>query len=88
MIPTTLKPNGNQYYLYDIPTIPFCLDDYDLVRGNNNEGEAKVLSPEGNESKILSLKWNFYSNKARIKYAESKLYTDNLKESLIENEGN
>lgn len=84
-VPSASRPAGNQTYTYEIPAAPFCLEDYYKIRGinNDNKGEAKVISPEGNPAKILSLKWNIWDNKARIKYAEEKLYTDNLQETLL-----
>ncbi len=89
-VPTKQRPNGNQAFIFNIPVIPFCIEDFNLIRGvnNDNEGEAKVLSPDGNDAKILSLKWNLYNNKASIRYEESKLYTENLTETLLINEGN
>jgi hypothetical protein len=87
MVPSTNKPNGNQAEVNEMPVIPFCIDDYKLIKGNSIEGPAKVLSPEGNQARIRSLKWNFWFNKASIKYAESKLFTDNLQEQLLINTG-
>lgn len=88
-VPNAARPNGNQAYVYDMPVIPFCLDDYYKVRGlnNGNKGEAKVISPEGNSCKLLSLKWNIWNNKAKIRYAEEKLFTTNLQETLLKDTG-
>lgn len=89
MVPSESKPAGNQMLIFNLPTIPFCLEDYYKIRGVNNEnkGQAKVISPEGNPSKILSVKWNIYKNKATMKYAEERLFTDNLQEELLINTG-
>lgn len=89
MVPSTNKPNGNQCYTYEIPSIPFCIEDYNQVRGFNNlnQGETNIISPSGNPAKLLSLKWNIYNNKASIKYKEEKLYTDNLQETLLSDNG-
>lgn len=90
MVPNKARPAGNQMYIYEIPVIPFCLNDYYRVRGldNGNKGEAAVISPTGKPAKILSLKWNIYRNKAFIRYGEEKLFDNNLKETLLINEGN
>lgn len=90
MVPNAARSAGNQAFIYNIPVIPFCLEDYYRVRGldNGNKGEAAVISPEGKPAKILSLKWNIYRNKASIRYAEEKLFTNNLTETLLINAGN
>lgn len=87
-VPSETRPAGNQAYVYSIPVIDFCKEDYDKITGNSNEGPAKILSPEGNECRIQSIKWNIWQNKASIKYKESKLYTANLREFILKNEGN
>lgn len=88
-VPTKNNPSGNQKYEYFIETVPFCLEDYYKIRGlnNENEGEAKILSPEGNPARILSLKWNIWDETAQIKYQEERLFTNNLQQTLIINEG-
>lgn len=88
-VPTTSKPTGKQRYEYSIPTIPFCTEDYYKITGVNNEkeGRARITSPQGNTARIQSLKWNIYNSTASISYEEEKLYTNNLEQKLIENEG-
>lgn len=86
MVPTTQRPTGNQAYVYSIAKIPFCKHDYDLIKGSD-EGPAKVVSPEGNPARIRSLKWNPKKNYASIKYYEEKLFTTNLEQTLLINEG-
>ncbi len=82
MCPSTSKPNANQMYVYDIPIIPFCKSDFLLIKNG-----ANIVSPEGNPCKLLALKWNFWDNKASIRYAEEKIYTNNLQETLLINTG-
>lgn len=88
-VPSANKPAGAQSYRWAIGTIPFCLSDYYKIRGinNNNQGEAKIESPEGLPAKLLSLKWNIWQGTASIKYKEEKLYDTNLQQELIENQG-
>jgi len=88
-VPSTNKPAANQSYKWNIPVIPFCIESYYKIRGlnNNNQGEARIITPENNPAKLLSLKWNVWQDTAAIKYKENKLYDNNLTEILIENQG-
>ncbi len=88
-VPSTNKPSGNQRFIYEIPTIPFCLSDYYKIRGisNDTKGEAQLLSPSGLPAKLLSLKWNIWKNKASIRFAEERLFTTNLIQQLKINQG-
>lgn len=88
-VPSEQRPNGNQAYIYEMDAIPFCVEDYYKIRGldGKNEGEARIVSPEGRPAKLLSLRWNIWNDKASIRYKEERLYTTNLKEQLIIDEG-
>jgi len=88
-VPSTLRPAGAQRFIYEIPTIPFCLEDYYKVRGitNGTLGEPKIISPFGLPARILSIKWNIWKDTAYIRYAEERLYTTNIKQELVINTG-
>jgi hypothetical protein len=82
----TQKRTG-QALIYSIDKIPFCKHDYDKIYGSSEEGPASVLSPAGNPARILSLKWDEYSDFAYIKYLEFVPYDRNLRQYLIVNDG-
>lgn len=88
-VPSPTRPAGNQAHIYEIETIPFCIEDYYKIRGinNQNQGPARILSPEGNPARIMSLKWNIWNNTAFIRYKEEKAFDLNLKQILIVDEG-
>jgi hypothetical protein len=75
-IEDTDVPNAthNQYKIYSLTDIPFCKDDYDLVRASNI-----IKLPDGiTEGELVSLKWNIYDQKADITYKVKDKYTENL----------
>lgn len=77
-VPRPGRPNANQYILPETRTVPFTFDDYEKVRLGNN-----LVTSDGEEGKIDSLKWNVYNQTAEISYSLNKLYTNNLKENKI-----
>jgi hypothetical protein len=80
--PSIGKPNARQYYIWEVKNVPFCYEDYFLIRN-----ECKVTSPEGNEARIRSVLWNIWNNTADIIYWENKTYDTNLKESITKDTG-
>jgi len=80
---------GNQYYIYKMEKVPFCVDDLNTIRGaDTGDGTAKILSPEGNPARLISVDWKLWDNIADIVYWEQKLYSDNLRivERILEGE--
>lgn len=80
-IPTTDRPNGNQYIIKRFEKVPFCYDDYVKVKKNNY-----IFTKEG-EAEIISLKWNTYNQYADLDIRINKLYTNNLTKVELEPDG-
>jgi len=74
--------SSNQYKIYTIENIPFCIDDYNKVKKSN-----VVKEFDGREGLIVSLKWNVYRQVADITYKVREKYTDNLQETKALNDG-
>ena len=81
-IPSTEKPNANQYKIYEDREVPFCYDDYQLVRGSNF-----MKDDEGRSGEIISLSWNPENETANITYKINELYATNLEETKITPDG-
>jgi len=82
-VPTIAKPNGNQYYIWSVENVPFCLCDFEKIRGIGFGGECQVTTPDGNEAKIISILWNIWTDTANITYGENKLHSHNFKQQLL-----
>lgn len=73
----------NQYKIYTLSDIPFCIADYNKVKNNN-----LILDSDGiTKAEVISLKWNIYRQTAEINYKVKELYTTNLKEDKIFSDG-
>lgn len=68
----------NQYVIEDFPEIPFTFDDYIKVKNSN-----VVKTIDGEDGKILSLKYNPDAQTASGTVKIKRLYTNNLKENII-----
>jgi hypothetical protein len=90
-VPSLGKKTGKQQYIWRISNVPFCKEDFEVVRGimdtKPGSGEAKVISPEGNEVEIVSILWNIWKDTADIVYAENKIFDDNLTLTTTKNTG-
>ncbi len=73
----------NQYKIYSVSDIPFCIDDYNDVKDTNQIFFTDGITP----AEIISLKWNPYKQTADIEFKIKEKYTDNLKESIIQSDG-
>lgn len=82
-VPREGNENGNQYLNYTTPSIPFTFNDYTLVK--NSDGQ--IEDAHGNEAKIYSLTWNVEELTAIIKFGINTKYTNNLKETILEPNG-
>lgn len=81
-VPQTGNENGNQYYIYPLPKIPFTYSDFLTVRANN-----KIIDSDGNVGVIDSLKWNIDEQTATGQYRINRTYTTNLQETKFEPNG-
>ena len=72
-IPSSEKPNGNQFFIKQFEKVPFTYDDYLKVKANNI-----IFANDGSEAEVLSLKWNVHEQKADLRIRINKLYTNNL----------
>jgi len=71
-LPTTDKPNGNQYIIKEYSNVRFGFSDYQLVKNNNQiiVGDKVGL--------IESFKWNPFDETAYIRCRISTLLTNNI----------
>lgn len=81
-IPSNSRPNANQYKLYEVSSVPFCFDDYELVRNSNY-----MQDDLGRNGEILTCNWNVENQTADIKYRINELYTNNLTQETITLDG-
>lgn len=75
--------NPNQYKIFTLTDVPFCIDDYNKVKNSKF-----VIESDGiRKGEIITLKWNVYQQRAIITYRVREKYTDNLKETKILSDG-
>ena len=77
-VPSVTKPNANQYKLFDKVNVPFCFNDYKLIKDSNY-----LQDDEQRNGEVISLKWNVEQQTASINYKVNELYTNRLKETKI-----
>lgn len=75
--------NGNQYLIRELKECKFTYSDYVKVRYNN-----MVTDAYGNECELISLKYNPLRETAKGTYKQRKQYLNNIKETIIEPNGN
>ena len=81
-LPTEDNPEGKQREIHDVEGVPFCFDDYELVRDSNY-----MKDDIGRDGEILSLNWNVRKLTASINYKVKQIWTTNLKEDKITLDG-
>jgi hypothetical protein len=81
-VPSAKLPKPNQWIKRKHESIPFCFDDYKLVRNNN-----LIFDSEERPCKIISLNWQPEAGQAEIEYWEQKIYTTNLTETILTPDG-
>lgn len=81
-IPTVDKPNANQCILKSYENVPFTFQDYKKVKKNNF-----IFTEKGDEAYVGSLKWRPYAQTSDIDLRISKLYTNNLRLTDYEPDG-
>ncbi len=74
---------GNQYLIRELNECKFTYSDYVKVRYNN-----MVTDAYGNECELISLKYNPLRETAKGTYKQRKQYLSNIKETIIEPNGN
>ena len=71
-----INDKHNQYKLYDYKDVPFCFDDFELLKDDN------IMSDNfGNLALLSSAKYKPEAGVASIKFGVNELYTTNLKNS-------
>jgi hypothetical protein len=76
-VPTSEKPNANQYKIYFVDKVPFCHEDYRKLRKNN------YIYYNGKVAEVIDLKWNFAEQTAEIRFKINELYTNNLQLKIL-----
>ena len=71
--PITGQTTHNQHIIRNAEKVPFCLEDWNKVIGNN-----KFTNESGQTGEIISIDWNFQQGFANIQYKTKQLYTKNL----------
>lgn len=73
---------GNQYLIENFENIPFCFEDYEKVRLNRF-----IQTSNGEEAELVSLDFNPIEQTASGQYRRHKVYTQNITETIIEDDG-
>ena len=81
-VPSVKLPKPNQWIKRKHDSIPFCFEDYKLVRNNN-----LIFDSEERPCKIISLSWQPEAEKAEIEFWEQTIYATNLKETILTPDG-
>jgi len=71
--PITRETTHNQHIIRNAEKVPFCLDDWKKLIGNN-----KFTNESGQTGEIISIDWNFQQGFANIQYKTKQLYTKNI----------
>ena len=72
----------NQHLIESFSDVPFPFESYSQVRTRNF-----VLTPEGDEARLLTIKFDLEKQTASGKYKVNRLYTNNLTLQIIEPDG-
>ncbi len=64
----------NQHKIYNVADVPFCFEDYLLVKNNN-----KILDYDNKQAELISLNWNLFEQTANMEFRVNEVYTKNLK---------
>jgi hypothetical protein len=76
------RPNGNQYKIYTADGVPFCYDDYLLLKNSN-----WLQDSEGRNGELISCRWNIEQETASIEYKINEAYTTNIEVEIITPDG-
>ena len=72
----------NQNKIYTLTNIPFCLDEYNLVKNN-----PIIRDFDGKQGEMISVKWNIYRETADITFKVNEKYTNNLQIKTVISDG-
>jgi hypothetical protein len=72
-VPTTDRPNANQYIIYSSRRMRFKESDFLLLKNNKF-----CLNLQNEVCEVISVEWNDYYQYADISYKQNKLYDRNL----------
>ena len=72
----------NQYKIYTLQDIPFCIDDYNKIKNN-----PIIKDYDGKQGEMISVKWNVYQQKAEITFKIKEKYTNNIKLDKLFSDG-
>ena len=74
--------NGNQYKIHKLTGVPFCFDEYELLRENN-----RLQDDLNRNGKLKSGKWNVEGGTIDLEFGINEAYTNNIKEEIITPDG-
>lgn len=87
-LPSTLRPNGNQYIIKQFNKVPFTFDDFQKVKKNNN-----IFTNDNKVALIDDGEWNDYHEQASLRVRISQMFTvdangnQTIKETYLEPDG-
>jgi hypothetical protein len=76
------RPHGNQYKIYSATGVPFCWNDYQLLKNSN-----RLQDSDGREGELISCRWNIEGQTAEIEYKINEAYTNNIEVEIITPDG-
>ena len=76
-VPTTDKPFGNQYLVYNTDNVPFGFQHYLQVKSNNQ------IQAYGNDALIESVSWNIFNQKSTLKFRVNTLLSSNFSQTIL-----
>jgi hypothetical protein len=79
---TEERPHGNQYKIYSATGVPFCWNDYQLLKNSN-----RLQDSDGREGELISCRWNIEGQTAEIEYKINEAYTNNIEVEIITPDG-
>ena len=69
---------NNQHKLYSAANVPFCYDDYQLLKNSNRLQDA-----EGRSGELITCSWNVENQTADFEYKINESYTNNISLEII-----
>lgn len=76
------NPNGNQFKIHELTNVPFCFDDYELLRNDN-----RLQDDLNRGGKLISAKWNVEGGIVDLEFGIDGAYTNNIEEKIITPDG-
>ena len=69
---------NNQHKLYSAANVPFCYDDYQLLKNSN-----RLQDSEGRSGELITCSWNVENQTADFEYKINESYTNNISLEII-----